>query len=61
MRKEVYEEDDECQNCGSKWTIKYRDDETGERPSFCPFCGECLEDWGDEDDELDYLDDEEEL
>lgn len=52
MRQEEHVEKEECPNCLSIWTIKYRDDETGEAPTFCPFCGECLEDWGDPDEEL---------
>ena len=36
---------EECPNCGSIYSIHYKDEETGEAPSFCPFCGECLEDW----------------
>ena len=49
-RKEVYEHTEECPNCDSKWYLKYKDADTGESPTFCPFCGECLEDWEAEDD-----------
>ena len=36
---------EECPNCGSIYSTHYKDEETGEAPTFCPFCGECLEDW----------------
>lgn len=42
-----------CENCDSKFTIKYIEEETDSDPTFCPFCGEMMLDYDfdDEDEE----------
>jgi hypothetical protein len=46
-----------CQNCDAKYKIVFDAEEVGEVPTFCPFCGESTEDWGEEED-LDLNQDE---
>ena len=43
-----------CDNCSSEFTIKYDEDQTEDKPSFCPFCAEMIIDV----DEYDEYDDE---
>ena len=46
-----------CHNCGADYVIEVEQEAIdGSEPSYCPFCGELLEDYIVDEDEIEELD-----
>ena len=45
-----------CDNCGSRFSLSFEDDEVSYEPTHCPFCGDFYDT---ENEELDFNDDDE--
>jgi hypothetical protein len=51
----------DCENCESEWELTYETSGvTMPEPSYCPFCGEEIEESGDVDRETDDIEDDDE-
>ena len=45
-----------CNNCGAEYTLSFDQDGSDFQPTYCPFCGEELEDYILDEEELEELD-----
>lgn len=52
--------EDNCNNCGAEYVLTFDRDETDLEPIHCPFCGEELEDYIIDEDDIEELDFDEE-